>query len=225
MHKLAIRRLGKKFRIFIVYSPKGLKIPPGYIKHSQGNEIIPEEIAKSHCKELQEKHCLFAKVHSLILSIEQWSTIKTIKKFLREKLIAVAEAGLLPQILKQKEAALGKSSSDQVIEMEEENEEVLHLLTEGKSEENDEQSSVLPQIIQFENPISTENLPSILEKKESSHSIGFRFFYNGYEIKDKKQTFFDIITQHPNVNFYYHTKIARTIYPIRCPGCSTISNL
>ena len=176
-----------------------------------GAEVVPESIKRSANKELHEMHDLCQCLNMLTIAVDPSNSIKDIERFIKKRLrsqkdIAVLKGPQYYMIMKQQtelKAALGEEVTLEDFIEAQEQEEIVHTLTEAQpSTVNPEpEEGVAPQTFHFERAKSEAlqfpPLPATSPAKPlgPSRNIGYRFFFNGEAIKNKRQSLFDLVSQ------------------------------
>jgi len=161
----------QKFSITLMYSPKGIKVTSGYTQQRKIVGEVPEEI--KDVPELVKMHEIYSRIPLYSLMLPSWGTLKSAESFLKHK------SSYSSRLLS---FSASSAARTQTLDREELMEDEMYA----------EEQGMIPEILQFHTEIpeaSISNVKPLTMKRESKHSkISFRFFYNGYELINKRES-------------------------------------
>ncbi len=160
-------------------------------------------------------HELCESTHSLYLAVDQGNTVRDVERFIKRRLRSLKDIALLKgahyyMVIRQQNelrSMLGENMSlEEFLEGQEqlqEHEEIVHPLTEGQAATGtgiqQEEESSAPLTLHFEKARSLGPEPSAVPvaaaEVKSSSRVGYRFFFNGRDVKDKSELLFELVRQ------------------------------
>jgi hypothetical protein len=168
----SLRYSMQKFSVTLMYSPKGNKVTNGYTQQRRIVGEVPEEIKK--ISELVKMHEVYSRMPLYSLMLPSWGTLKSVESFLKHK--APHSSGLI-----------SFSARTQTLDKEELMEDEMYT----------EEQAIIPEILQLQTEIPEPGVRPLTMKRESKLSkISFRFFYNGYELINKRESLANIMANY-----------------------------